>query len=250
MLAALVAACGGSAIGPTGSGDLRGRTFLSTSVTESGVPRELAAGTRVSLRFTDDGRLLADAGCNTLAGAVGTRGGRLSVEDMSVTGIGCDRQRHDQDGWLAEFLQAEPAWRLDGDDLVLSTATSELVLADRATVEPDLALEGTRWMVDTVVEGDVASSVPAGATAWLVFRAGTIEVAAGCNTGSAAFRQERDTLAIGELTLTAKACQPDLMRLEHAVVTVLDGEISFDIEADVLRLKHPSGRQLHLRGAR
>src|ERR687895_804015 len=97
-----------------------------------------------------------------MAGPVQTRGGGLAVDDMSMTGMGCDPPRHEQDRWLAGVLAAGPSWRLDGSTLVLTSGATELVLADREVAEPDLSLEGTEWVVDTLVDGEVAESTPIG----------------------------------------------------------------------------------------
>lgn len=234
--------------GVAAAGELRGRAFLSTAVTEGGAPRPLADRTRVSLRFTDDGRLLADAGCNTMAGQVQTRGGRLAVPDLSMTEMGCDPPRHEQDAWLAGFLAARPSWRLDGATLVLTSGATELVLTDRGVAAPDVPLEGTRWQVDTLVDGQVASSMPAGGTASVVFHGGEVAVSTGCNTGSAPYTVSGTTLTVGPLSITRKACPPDLMPLERAVLAVLDGTITFEIDSDRLRLEHPSGKGLQLAG--
>lgn len=245
---------GGSSDGSGGSAgareELRGRTFLSTSVTEDGRPRELAAGTRVSLRFVEDGRLLADAGCNTMAGQVQTRGGRLSVADLSMTDMGCDAPRHRQDEWLAGFLNAGPAWRLDGANLVLASGPTELVLTDREVAEPDVAIEGTKWVVDTIVDGQVASSTPAGGIASVLLERGTAAVSTGCNEGSAPYQLAGTKIGFGDVVITKKACEPDLAQLEQAVLAVLQGEVEFAVDADRLRLDHPSGKGLQLRAER
>lgn len=241
---------GSGSSGGSGGEELRGRTFLSTSVTEDGQPRQLAAGTRVSLQFTDDGRLLAAAGCNTMVGPVQTRGGRIDVTDLSSTTMGCDGPRHEQDRWFGELLAARPSWRLEGTTLVLTSGATELVLADREVAEPDVALEGTTWVVDTIVDGEVASSVPAGGSASLVLRAGEAAVSTGCNSGSAPYQVSGTALIFGEPAISRKACQPELMQLERAVLAVLQGQVTFAIDADRLRLDHPSGKGLQLRGER
>lgn len=158
---------------------LRGRTFLSTAVTEDGKPRQLAGKTRVRLQFTDDGRLIADVGCNSMQGQVSVGGGRIEVFDLSATGMGCDKPLLDQDSWLSRFLGGKPDWRMDGANLVVSSGNTKIVLADRAAAEPDLALEGTRWVVDTIIDDEVASSMPTAGAAALVFEKNTVKVATG-----------------------------------------------------------------------
>jgi len=261
LVSTAVTACGQATTGDAGpagragqgdeaGAELRDRTFVSTAVTEAGRPRPLAPGTRVSLRFTGDGRLLADAGCNTMSGIASIGGGRLEVADLATTELGCDPPRHEQDAWLAALLGARPSWRLDGDTLVLASGGTELRLSDREVAEPDAALEGTTWLVDTIVDAQAAASAPAGSSASVVFEAGSAAVATGCNTGSASYQVAGATITFGQLALTRKACPPDLAPLEDAVRGVLDGAVQFEIDADRLTVTHPSGRGLQLRAQR
>jgi heat shock protein HslJ len=114
----------------------------------------------------------------------------------------------------------------------------------------ELPLEGTRWHVDTLVDGQVASSVPAGARATVAFSGGTATVATGCNTGSATYQVSGAAITIGPLAVTRRACAPEVMRLERAVLAVLDGTITYRIGSDRLSLDHPSGQGLRLAGER
>jgi heat shock protein HslJ len=229
---------------------LDGRTFLSTTVTEGGKPRALVGGTQVRLQFMADGRLIADAGCNSMQGAVHLDGGRLRLDELGATGVGCDKPRHEQDAWLSRILNATPSWRLDGDTLVITSDGTELVLLDRKVAEPDLPLEGTKWTVDTIVDGQVASSTPAGAAASLRFDNGTVQVAAGCNSGSARYEVSGTTIRFERPAVSRRACPEDVMGLERAVLAVLDGAVEFEISSDQLRLRHSAGKGLHLRGSR
>lgn len=240
----------GGLTAPSGSsgagegGEPRGRSFASVSATERGEPRALVAGTAVVLRFADDGRLNATAGCNTMSGAVALTGGKLAVEELAITDKGCEPALHRQDEWLTDLLLAKPSWRLDAN-LVLASPDAEIVLA------PEVAalLAGPRWTVDGLVTGSTASSVPGGVTATLVFRDGTVTVSTGCNTGSARYREDGAMLAFEPLVLTKKACGPDETAVEQAVVAVLDGAVSHRIELVTLTLLNARGDGLNLRSA-
>lgn len=253
-LAFSLSGCGGQPVSdgsaaPSGSsgtgegGELRGRSFTSVSATERGEPRTLAVGTTVVLRFTDDGRLIATAGCNTMSGPVALTGGKLAVEELAVTDKGCEPALHRQDEWLTDLLLAEPSWRLDGANLVLASPDTGIVLAPEAAVP----LAGTRWTVNGLVTGSTASSVPGGVTATLVFRDGTVTVSTGCNTGSARYRENGSMLAFEALVLTRKACGPDETAVERAVVAVLDGAVSHQIDLVTLTLLNARGDGLNLR---
>jgi heat shock protein HslJ len=259
VVAALaLGACGrGGSIqaGAADSGDAEpwGRTFLSTEVTENGQPKALVEGTRITLDFAQDGhRLAAQAGCNSMGGTAAFEGGRLIVRDLATTEMGCDPPRHAQDEWLARFLTSRPEWSRSGATLTLDNGTTRIVLQDRKVADPDRALWGTKWVVDTVIEGQVASSVPQGAEAFVAYDdkdrfAGNT----GCNGmgGTSVIDETRSTIRFAEVITTKMACEDDRMRLERAVLSTLQGDVRYEIEADVLKLDGPNGRGLRLRAA-
>jgi heat shock protein HslJ len=234
----------------TGRGsDLWGRTFLSTAITENGQDRPLVPGTRLRLTF-QDGDVRADAGCNHLTGPVRVDGGRLAADRFATTDMFCDAARQEQDAWLARFLGAGPTWRLEGDDLVLSTGDTEIRLTDRRIADPDRPLPGTRWVVDSIVDNQSATSVPAGVEAHLTFGDDDrVEGFTGCNHfgGTAAERDGRITFS--KIFSTKMACPDEIGRLESAVLAVLDGEVDAHVEGDRLTLSRPDGRGLRLRAA-
>ena len=261
LLLALVlvaGACGRERIPQAGATDSTstgaepwGRTFLSTSVTENGEPKQLVAGTRITLNFFADGhRLGAQAGCNHMGGPASFEGGRLVVNDMATTEMGCDPPRHAQDEWLARFLTSKPTWDRSGSTLTLDNGTVRIVLEDREVADPDRPLRGTKWVVDTIVDGDAASSVPAGVEAYLTFeddkrfRGNT-----GCNGmgGNSVVNEAKSTITFSEVITTKMACDDDRMRVERAVLATLDGDVAYQIDADVLRLDGPGGHGLRLR---
>jgi heat shock protein HslJ len=227
---------------------LWGSTFLLTEGYIDGTPTTIQAGTEVSLLFTEDRRLVANAGCNTMSGPVTLDDGRLSTDGLAITEMGCDQPRHAQDEWLAGFLDGKPSWELAGGKLTLRGGDTELMLTERSVVDPDRPLEGTVWTVDTLVDGETAGSTPAGAPPTTVeFGPDRVSVFAGCNGGSANYRLDGDTITFDPLEMTTKGCPGDIMVLESAVVAVLEGSVTFDVESAFLTLNHPSGKGLRLR---
>lgn len=207
---------------------LRGRTFTSTELP----PHALVAGTSIELRFTDDGRLVANAGCNTMGGTVTLAGGRLDVADLSITEMGCDPPRHEQDQWLSAFLGGRPTWRLDGDNLALGSAGVELTLTE-VQARP---LVGTSWQADTLIQGQVAGSTPAGAGATLVFGRDEVTVTGLCNLRAAKYRTSGSTITFQLGPLTRQACAPEIMTVEQAAVALLDGEATYRIDGRTLTI--------------
>lgn len=213
--AALGSSSGGAGDSGAGAGAARlaGRTFLSSSVTG----HDLVAGSGISLAFDTDGRLVANAGCNTMSGSYRLDGGRLTVGDLATTEMGCDKPLMDQDGWLSDLLGAGLTATLNGDTLTLTGDGVTLHLTDRKVADPDRPLQGTTWRLDGIVSGtgpsSSVSSVPQGIAATLRIAGGKIHFFDGLNdydgpVGSgAALTIGPDTVTIhGDIAGSAVGC--------------------------------------------
>jgi len=107
----------------TTSADLDGRSFSSTAVEG----QTLVEGSTITLDFAD-GRVAANAGCNTLTGGYEIDGGDLSVDQLASTMMACEDDLQRQDEWLSEFLSAGPNVDLTDDALTLSSDDVTLTL--------------------------------------------------------------------------------------------------------------------------
>jgi heat shock protein HslJ len=234
VLALMIIGCSTAAADPL---TLNGRQFLSVDVTVNGVQRLLVAGTRVRLAFTD-GNIGASAGCNHIGGAYRIDGGRLIVDQLGMTEMGCDPARHDQDGWLSAFLGAQPQVRLAGPELVLESSGTIVRLLDRVIAEPDVPLSGVRWTLTTIIEGDAAMSVPDGVSATLEFSAnGNFSLHAGCNQGGGHYEIGDGRLTFSDVVTTRMACDGARAQVEAAVLAVIGGgEVGYQIDSNNLTL--------------
>ncbi|MGH3647843.1 MAG: META domain-containing protein [Micromonosporaceae bacterium] len=219
-----------------------GKTYLSTEVAEDGKARELASGTRIRIEFTRDG-LRADAGCNHLMGKASLDSGRLSVDNLGGTEMGCEKPLMDQDKWLADFLTDSPVWKLDGDTLVLSDGITKIKLREeKQTAKP---LTGTKWTLNTLVDGETAGSLPQGVKAHLTFgKDGKVSGNAGCNGFGGSYTVKGEKITFSNLGVTRMACGGDKDTVEKSVLAVLDGTVTYQVKGEVLTLTHPSGKGL------
>jgi heat shock protein HslJ len=225
-----------SGVGP-GDGDappaLDGRTFLSRSVTG----HELVAGTRIQLSF-NDGNLGATAGCNSLGAPYSLDGDTLVTEGqgMTQTEIGCDPPRHDQDEWLSGFLTSRPTVALSDSALTLTSQATTIELVDREVADPDRPLVGTTWRVDTIIDGEAASSVPDEGDVTLRFPTDeTFEASSeGCTSVTGEMTLGPQTITFGDVTVDDIACpSPWAETLE----VIGAGETTYRIEAARLTIE-------------
>lgn len=212
---------------------LGGREFVSTEV----VGFQLVPGTQISLTFDGD-RLGAVAGCNQLSSTWSLQAEALVVPDVASTMMACEPPTlMDQDTWLSAFLTSEPTVMLDGDTLVLTVGGSSITLLDREVAYPDRALEGPAWTLETIVSADAVSSVPVGVRPpTLVFAGGQVEVDTGCNTGSGSYEATDGEVTFTSIAVTELGCDEATMQVEAAIVAVLDGTVTYSIDADLLTL--------------
>lgn len=110
---------------------LAGRTFASVSVTRDGQPAALVGGEPVVVSFPGDGTMSVRAACNTMSGDVSFAGPTLRLGSVASTLIGCETPAHEQDKWLATFLEGGPTAQLSGPRLVLDDRTTRIVLEER-----------------------------------------------------------------------------------------------------------------------
>ena len=236
----LITSCGslptpGGGVGP----DLDGRAFVSTGVTVDGADRPLVPGSLIRMTFAD-GRLSMNANCNTMSDQVQFDGNRMKLAGaLATTEMGCPESLMSQDRWLADQLTTGGDLTVRGDVLTFVSAGTTITLQDSRTATPDAPLVMTEWVLDTIVEGDVASNVPAGVTANLSFGSGLPRafVQTGCNAGSGDVEVGPSTLVFGALELTQRAClDPASMAVETAIVAVLQGDVAYVVAGGTLTL--------------
>jgi heat shock protein HslJ len=232
--------------------ELDGRTFLSTAVTENGAARPLVEGTRIRIAF-HEGRLNADAGCNQLTGPYTVDGTTLVVDELAMTEMACQpAERMDQDTWLAAVLAGRPTINVSGDTLVLTSGSREVTMLDREVADPDRALAGPRWRVESLIAGDAVSSTPGDAEAYFTFSTdGRISGSTGCNQFGGTYTATAGSITFSQIAMTKKACYGGANVLEMAVTVVFDGRpVPYRIDADRLTLTYASGSGgLQLRAA-
>lgn len=225
-----------------------GTTYVSTEVTGTPIP----GGGPLTLAFTD-GRITADAGCNTHSGAVDLRDHVLHVSELASTLAACPGERAGADAWVGDLLRGDPTWELDRDQLRLIGKKSTVLLTDKKVLQPDRPIRGTEWVVTALLtpEAQVRSRTIDEVRPTLSFAEdGALTGFAGCNriTGRAVVT---DTPPGADIAFTAATtrmmCAPEVMEVEQAVLATLDGTAQATVDADTLTLRNPNGHGLTLR---
>ncbi|WP_051386437.1 META domain-containing protein [Actinokineospora inagensis] len=209
-----------------------GKTYAYDSAKDKGTPHALVPGSTVTLTFHDDGRLTANAGCNTIGGTVSLSGGTLQPGALSTTDMACSAGLEQQDQWLTHTLEANPTWRVDGDRLTLTSTETELVLS----VPKAASLTGHKWTVESTISDDAEASVPEPHKATLTFDSDQVAINTGCNSGSAPYTVNGATLKFDPPILTKMACTDGSTDLENTILATLTPHTQFRIDAQTLTL--------------
>ena len=163
------------------------------------------------------------------------------------TEIGCAPRSLDQDDWLTDFLTSDPTVRLDGDSLRLTSQDTTIELLDIEVATPDRPLVGTRWGINTVIDGKSANSYDAQADAYLIFGDdGTVRGRTACNSFGAQYEVDGSKLRVSRLITTDVGCAGYAAIIEEALYDVLSGDSTIDIETNHLTLTSANGKGVSL----
>lgn len=201
---------------------------------------EIVDGSVVRLGIAD-GMLSLSAGCNTLGSSFRLDGNQLVLDDIASTMMGCAEELADQDARLAAFLGARPAVAASPDGFTLTSSDGRsLVFVDRVVADPDRALEGTRWVLDAVVDGAAAVGAVGFDTVVILLDGGTVYVITGCSQGQATYTLDGTEVVLGPLELTAPSggdCSAGVLEAEEALASVFGGTATATVRADTLELQ-------------
>ena len=111
--------------------------------------------------------------------------------------------------------------------------------------EPDAALIGTDWILDTITEGESAST-PAAPANLLFGEDGTVTGNTGCNS---LFGDYSTDTGFGPIGSTKMACEEPIMAQESLVLSILGPEATLTIEGSRLTIADLSGNTLVYRVA-
>lgn len=184
------------------------------------------------------------AACNGYGGSAVIARDTFSIDGISMTEMGCEPSIMDLEATYAEALlrvgsatRTGEALRLTGDGIDLAFETIPPV----ATAE----LLGTVWVLDTIIEGDAASSTLVSADEATLSLAvdGTFTGSTGCRTISGDY-----VIATGSVQFTSWGaegeCPSELAAQDSQVITVLEGPFTVVVDGDRLTVTAPGGEAL------
>ncbi len=242
----LAAACGddqtidsGGAPGDDAVGD-----WILRSGTVDDEPLTPIPGYDATLSFGADGTFGGTAACNGYGGMVTLGDGTLELGEYSITEMGCEPDVMALESLFVQALTAATTFTATTDELVLSGDGVELVFAPIPAV-PEAELVGTDWTLDTLIDGETASSVQGTATLRLD-EDGSFEGSTGCRTLTGEWLVAAGSLQFPSLAADGD-CQPELADQDGFVISVLEGPATVEIDGATLTLSAPGDIGLRYR---
>jgi heat shock protein HslJ len=238
-----VAGCGAEAGSPP---DVTGEWEL-LEFSRDGTVLPEPVGGRATLTLAD-GELEGTSFCNSYSGTYRLDGEDLAVSGLGGTEMGCAPELMDAEAaYLAALTAVEQAATADGY-LVLSGGDAELTYRPVPEVPPS-DLTGTGWVLETLLDGDVASS-PTGDRAVLELAdGGTLTASTGCRELTARWSVDGDVVRVTDARTADAACDPDVAPQDEQVTAVLSQDFQVAVSGDSLTLTGAGGLGLVYRDA-
>lgn len=207
---------------------------------------EVPAGSALKMTFAAT-NLSITGGCNTMTGGWRIESNRLILPRLAQTSMACDEALMNFDAQIAQTVGGQPVITVTSDQMTLLKDSVTLNFRESVRAD-DVPLEGTPWTVTGTLEGDATASLDT-APATLLFNNGTLELFAGCNTGSGSYTATDTTIEFGAIAITKMACEEAATTLETTVLEVLQGSRTYDIEGTKLTIAADDGTGLTLTSA-
>ncbi|MGI9624098.1 MAG: META domain-containing protein, partial [Acidimicrobiales bacterium] len=182
------------------------------------------------------------AACNGYGGTIVT--GDVLFEGFEVTEMACDpASAMTLESAYLQALSRVTDSEIQGAALVLTGPGVELRFA---VVEEtaDVPLEDTSWLLDTLIDGEAASTGPGLSEAIITFAAGEVLGSDGCNNFSGGYEIDADRIRFGALRQTLKGCPDEMARQTQLIAEVIGSDPVFEIEGEALTLMSPAGAAL------
>lgn len=162
------------------------------------------------------------ASCNGYGGSFSLGdGGAITLSEVGSTAIACEpaASMEAEAAFLTALFEVD-SYDVSGDTLTLFGDGAELAFTRQAPL-PTAELVGQLWLLDTLIQGETATSV-AGDPATLLLRPdGTLEGGTGCRTLTGTWVDTGSQILFTSFAAEGNSCTPDLVDQDGFVVTVL-----------------------------
>jgi heat shock protein HslJ len=198
-------------------------------------------GRRATLS-ADGHRVTGTAFCNGYGGSYRVDGATMHVEDVAQTEMACLDAMDAEAAFLTVLTAGDLRVSVSGDDLTLENDQGTLRFS-RQTPVPTAALVGTRWVLDTLVDGEVASSTVGKPAVLELADDGTFTAGTGCRDLSGRWQASGDTVTL-DYEWPEASCPAAVEAQEQHVIAALGNGFRAEIHGDRLTVTGGAGQGL------
>ena len=222
LVFAMLGACGddGPSSPASGLAALRGRTYVTREITIDGTTAATPQGVRIEITFGADATLGARAGCNSIGGTYHFAGDVLVAGRLTQTEMACAPELMALDTTVVALLSAAPRVTFADGTVTVTSPNAMLALTDIDAADPASPFVGTVWILDTIVQGETASSLPRGLPKPIALTftdTGDYVVDTGCNGVGGTYTKNGTTVRVKPGPSTLMACANPLGSLETSI---------------------------------
>ena len=225
---------------PVMENPLEGIVWQLDSIRTADTVQSVLAGTRITLEL-DGERASGSAGCNHYGTSYTLDGNALRFGLMQITVMACQEEgvMEQETAYLAA-LEATESCALESDALILVAGEHELIFK----AADHLPLEGTHWILGGIAKGEAIIQTWIDVEITAEFAEGQVAGSAGCNSYSASYQLEGNSLSLGPVASTRMACEEERMQRESEFLSALGAAAGYSIKLDTLTLTDPAGNTL------
>jgi len=215
-------------------------------------PVPIAAGSKVTLKFNNDGSIGGSGGINLYFGSYTQDGTTVTFGPIGCTEMAGPEPLMDQESTYFRLLDSARSFHIAGSTLELSDAAGHTVLKfksdttgstnGQAGKDPATVLPGTEWQLSSYSDGNAVVSGTDIRTITLKFdNKGDIVGFSGVNTYFGGCNLDGNAISVGPLASTKMAGPPTLMELETVYLNLLGSVTGASISGDSLSLTDKDG---------
>jgi heat shock protein HslJ len=187
------------------------------------------------ITLTIDGTTFSgSAACNSYEYTAEVTGDTAEFVEGFVTGMGCDGELMELEATYLGSIGPTATLANEGGLLRLTGPASAWVF-ERVPPVADVPFVGTRWQLDSLLDGGGASFVIGMDNASLIFADdGTVTGSTSCRSLTASWRMDGERVVTSDLVVTG-TCDGLLVDVDEAVLALLDDGFVPEIDEDRLR---------------
>jgi heat shock protein HslJ len=190
---------------------------------------DVPADAGITATFSKDGLLSGSGGCNNYSASYRAEGPSLQISPIAATFTTCGDEVDARENEYFRILQGALGYSVD--DVSLAIASERGVL-EFAAGSGGASLTDASWTL-AEVDSEPVEDVIQTAT---FLPDGTVAGSGGCNSFSASYTTDGETLAVTDLGVTRMACDEDVMEAEDKYLDAFEAAATWSINGSQLTI--------------